>query len=118
MCQVNTGAYFVRLAIFPDPPEDVKKKKKVSLLAPGKTAYTAYHPRKTTTYMLHVVPITTYTQVNWKKEAKKRKEENVKKKARENLNYHNRTKSDGKFFENLPKKKKHLRQKGMTHKSF
>ena len=28
MCQVNTGAYFVRLAIFPDPPEDVKKKKK------------------------------------------------------------------------------------------
>ena len=39
MCQVHTGTY-------------------VSLLAPGKTDYTAYHPRKTTTYMLHVVPIT------------------------------------------------------------
>ena len=35
MCQVHTGAY-------------------VSLLAPGKTDYTACHPRKTTTYILHV----------------------------------------------------------------
>ena len=57
MCQVHTGAY-------------------VSFLAPGKTDYTAGHPRKTTTYILHVVPITTHThdrQVNWKKETKKRK---------------------------------------------
>ena len=35
MCQVHAGAY-------------------VSLLAPGKTDYTACHPRKTTTYILHV----------------------------------------------------------------
>ena len=42
MCQVHTGAY-------------------VSLLAPGKTDYTACHPRKTTTYILHVVSITTHT---------------------------------------------------------
>ena len=42
MCQVHTGAY-------------------VSLLAPGKTDYTVCHPRKTTTYILHVVPITTHT---------------------------------------------------------
>ena len=71
MCQVHTSAY-------------------VSLLAPGKTDYTAWHLRKTTTYILHVVPITyitqdyhvyiarsTYhyayarlTQVNWKRETK------------------------------------------------
>ena len=34
MCHVHTGAY-------------------VSFLAPGKTDYTACHPRKTTTYILH-----------------------------------------------------------------
>ena len=43
MCQVHTGAY-------------------VSLLAPGKTDYyTACHPRKTTTYILHIVHIPTHT---------------------------------------------------------
>ena len=42
MCQVHTGSY-------------------VSPLAPGKTDYNACHPRKTTTYILHVVPITTHT---------------------------------------------------------
>ena len=44
MCQVHTGAC-------------------VSLLVPGKTDYTACHPRKTTTYTLHIVPITTHTQL-------------------------------------------------------
>ena len=60
MCQVHTGAY-------------------VSLLAPGKTDYTACHPRKTTTYRLHVVHITTHTHDRrksiGKKETKKRKED-------------------------------------------
>ena len=42
VCQVHTGAYF-------------------SLLVPGKTDYTACHPRKTTTYTSHVVSITTHT---------------------------------------------------------
>ena len=42
MCQVHTGAY-------------------VPLLAPGKTDYTACHPRKTATCILHVVAITTHT---------------------------------------------------------
>ena len=42
MCQVHTGAY-------------------VSLLAPGKTYYTACHPEKNTTYMLRMVRITTHT---------------------------------------------------------
>ena len=65
MCQVHTGAY-------------------VSLLAPGKTVYTACHPRKTTTYILHVVPITTHTHDRrksiGKKETKKIKEDKGKKK--------------------------------------
>ena len=61
MCQVHTGAY-------------------VSLLAPGKTDYTACHPRKTTTYILHVFnsayqhAYAQQTQVSWKKEMKKGKE--------------------------------------------
>ena len=59
MCQVHgAGAY-------------------VSLLAPGKTDYTACHPRKTTTHILHVVSITTHThnrrKVNWQKETNKEK---------------------------------------------
>ena len=33
----------------------------VSLLAPGKIDYTPCHPRKTTTYIFHVVSITTHT---------------------------------------------------------
>ena len=52
MCQVHTGSY-------------------VSLLAPGKTDYTACHPRKTTTYILHVVPITTHTHDRRKSKGKK-----------------------------------------------
>ena len=52
MCQVHTGAY-------------------VSLLAPGKTTLTACHPRKTTTYILHVGPITTHTHDRRKSIGKK-----------------------------------------------
>ena len=63
MCQVHTGAY-------------------VSLLAPGKNDYTVCHPRKTTTYILNVVPITTHTHVRLKsigkKKQRKRKEEKRK----------------------------------------
>ena len=64
MRQVHTGAY-------------------VSLLAPGETDYTACHPRKTTTYILHVVSTYHYAyarqaQVNWKKETKKTKEDKGK----------------------------------------
>ena len=61
MRQVHTGAY-------------------VSLLAPGKYDYTACHPRKTTTYILHVVPITTHTHDRCKSIGKKkrRKEKKIK----------------------------------------
>ena len=64
MCQVHTGAY-------------------VSLLAPrktGKTDHTAFHPRKNTTYILHVVPITTHTHVRRKSIGKKKPRKDKKKK--------------------------------------
>ena len=68
MCQVHTGAY-------------------VSLPAPGQTDYTACHPRKTTTYMLHVVPITTHTHdkrnsIGKKKQIKEKKIKERKEKTR------------------------------------
>ena len=77
MCQVHTGAY-------------------VSLLAPGKTDYTACHPRKTTTYILHVVYIITHIRttdasqfvfgnkkVRTNKKRKERKEKKAKKENEE-----------------------------------
>ena len=62
MCQVHTGAY-------------------VSLLAPGKTDYTACHPRKTTTYIRitrSIYHCTTHTQdrlrsIGEEKQRKKRR---------------------------------------------
>ena len=67
MCQVNTDGY-------------------VSLLAPGKTDYTACHPRKTTTSILHVVPITTHTHDRRKTIGKKetRKDKGKKDKRAKN----------------------------------
>ena len=62
MCQVHIGAY-------------------VSLLAPGKTDYTACHPRKTT-YILHVVPITTHTHVRRKSVGTKRQRKDKKRQER------------------------------------
>ena len=63
MCKVHTGAY-------------------VSLLAPGEIDYTACHPRKTTTYILHVVPITTHTHDRRKsigeKKQRKERQDNIK----------------------------------------
>ena len=63
MCEVHTGAY-------------------VSLLAPGKTVYTACHPRKATTYIPHVVPITTHTHNRRKSIGKKKHRTNKKRKER------------------------------------
>ena len=61
MYQVHTGAY-------------------VSLLALGKTDYTACPPGKTTTYTLHVVPIITNTHDRRKSIGKKkqRKQKKIK----------------------------------------
>ena len=55
MCQVDTGAYG-------------------SLLAPGRTDFTVCHPRTTSTYILHVVPITTHTHDGRKSIGKRNKE--------------------------------------------
>ena len=63
MYPVHTGAY-------------------VSLLAPGETDYTACHPRKTTTYILHVVSITTHTHDRRKSIGKKTQRTNKKRKER------------------------------------
>ena len=53
MCQVNTGTC-------------------VALLAPEKTDDTACYPEKTTTYISHVVPITTLTHDRRKSIEKKK----------------------------------------------
>ena len=68
MCQIHTGAY-------------------VSLLAPEKTDYTSCHPRKTTTYILHVVSIATHTHdgrksIGKKKQRKEKKIQEWKEKRR------------------------------------
>ena len=56
MCQVHTGAY-------------------ISLLTPGETNYSDCHPRKTTTYILHVVSITTHTPTDASQLEKRNKEQ-------------------------------------------
>ena len=63
MCQVHTGA-------------------NVSLLAPGKPVYTACHPRKTTTYMWHVIPIITHKHDRRKSIGKKKQKKENKIKER------------------------------------
>ena len=72
ICQVQAGAY-------------------VSLLTPGETKYSDCHPRKTTTYILHVVSITTHSirttgisQLEKKKQRKKKKIKERKEKRRKN----------------------------------
>ena len=77
MCQVHTGAY-------------------VSLLEPGKTDYTAYHSRKTTTYILHVVPITTHTHDRPKSIAKKKQRKENKIKERKEKTRKRKTKKERK----------------------
>ena len=70
MCQVHTGAY-------------------VSLLTPGETDYTACRPRKTTTYILHVVSITTHMHdrrklIGENKQRKEKDKERKKKRRKRN----------------------------------
>ena len=56
----------------------------VSLLPTGKDDYAACYPRKTTTYILHVVPITTHTHVTRKSigKTKQRKEKRKERKGK------------------------------------
>ena len=63
MCQVHAGAY-------------------VSFLTPGETNYSDCHPRKTTTYILHVVFITTHTHDRRESIGEKKQRKEKKRKRR------------------------------------
>ena len=80
MCQVQAGAY-------------------VSLLTPGENKYSDCHPGKTTTYIIHVVSITTHTHDRHKsigeKETKKRTEDKGKER-KEKKKKRNKTKKASK----------------------
>ena len=109
MCQVQAGAY-------------------VSLLTPGENKYSDCHPRKTTTYMFHVVSITAHTYDRRKsigeKETKKRKKIKERKekrqKTKQNEKGKQREEKDKKSKErqdkNARKKKKRRRRKKKTKK--
>ena len=95
MCQVHTGAY-------------------VSLLTPGKTDYTACHPRKTTTYILHVVSITTHTHdrrksIGENKQIKERETKDRKEKRRQRNK--NKTKKERKEKDEKSKKRQNKKRK-------
>ena len=81
MCQVQAGAY-------------------VSLLTPGETKYSDCHPRKTTTYLLHVVSITTHTHDRHKSigenKTKKRKEDKGKERKEKKKTKHKTKKASKK----------------------
>ena len=92
--QVHTGAY-------------------VSLLTPGETDYTDGHRRKTTTYILHVVSITTYTHDRRKSigEKKQRKEKKVKER-KEKRRKRNKTKNERKEKKKTRKARKDETRRG------
>ena len=94
MCQVHAGAY-------------------VSLLTPGKTNYSDCHPRKTTTYILHVVAITTHTHNRRKSIGKKkqRKEKKIKE-GKEKRRTRNRTKKARKEKKTTRKARKDKTRRG------
>ena len=97
MCQVHAGAY-------------------VSLLAPEKTDYTACHPRKTTTCILHVVPITAHTHDRRKSFGKnrRRKEEKIKERkenTRKRKNEKGKARKDKKIKKRQDKKRKQGKEK-------
>ena len=94
MCQVHTGTY-------------------VSLLAHGKTDYTACHPRKTTTYILHVVPITTHTHDRRKSigEKKQRKEKIIKERKKKDKEAKKRERKEKKMKDKKSKKRQDEKRK-------
>ena len=54
----------------------------VALLATENMDYPACHPEKTTTYILHVIPITTHTYVRLKSIGKKKRKEKKQKRGK------------------------------------
>ena len=114
MCQVQAGAY-------------------VSLLTPGETNCPDCHPRKTTTYILHVVSITTHTHdrrksigekkqrkgKNLKERKEKRREtkQNEKGKQREEKDKKSKKRRDKKARKEETKRKKKKKKKEKCHTS-
>ena len=94
MCQVHAGAY-------------------VSLLTPGETKYSDCHPRKTTTYILHVVSIITHTHDRRKSigEKKQRKERKIKER-KEKRRKRNKTKKARKEKKKTRKARKDKTRRG------
>ena len=92
MCQVHTGAY-------------------VSLLEPGKTDYTACHPGKTTTHILHVVPIPTHTHVRGKSNGKKKLRKYKRKERKKRKEIKRKRKRKGKKRKDKQKKQEKKQDK-------
>ena len=91
MCQVHAGAY-------------------VSLLAPGKTDYTACHPIKTSAYILHVVLIITHTHDRRKSVGEKKHEKKTRIKERKEKTRNRKTEKERK--EKTRKARKYTTRRG------
>ena len=94
MCQVHAGAY-------------------VSLLTPGETNYSDCHPIKTTTYIFHVLSITTHTHDRRKSigDKKQRKDKKIKER-KEKRRKRNQTKKARKEKKKTRKAKKDKTKRG------
>ena len=94
MRQVHAGAY-------------------VSLLTPGGTNFSDCHPRKTTTYILHVVSITTHTHDRRSLSQLEKKKQRKEKKIKERKEKRRKTKQNekGKQREEKDKKSKKRQDK-------
>ena len=106
MCLVQAGAY-------------------VSQLTPGETNYSDRHPRKTTTYVLHVVSTTTHThdrrksigereerkEKKIKERKKKRRKRNTTKKARKETKKTRKARKDKRRKQEKKKKRKNTKEK-------
>ena len=91
----------------------------VSLLSPGKTDYTACHPRKTTTYILHVlvvVSITTHTHDRRKSIGEKKQINEKKIKGRKKRRTTSETKKQRKAKEKKEKEKTRRAKKDKTRR--
>ena len=95
MCQVHTGA-------------------DNSLLAPEKADYTVCHPGKTTTCIIHVVPITTHTHV--RRESIGKKKQRKKEKIKERKGKERRRKMKGKKRKETTRRKQGKEREGKKAK--
>ena len=88
----------------------------MSLLAPGKTDYTACHPRKTSTCILQVVPITTHPHDRRKSIGKKKQRKEKKLKERKDKKAKNENGKDKKAKNENGKDKKSKKRQDKKRK--